>query len=82
MHWSVSTRPTLQSVGRGHLGLSPQRRHKLPDDVGDQWENDDWKSQSKYNGHRDIPLASADMMIEIPMISLRLTQFGIDPARS
>ncbi len=41
-------------------------------------DNDDWKSRSKSNGHRAIPLASADMVAGIPMTSRLLTRFGLD----
>ena len=46
--------------------------------LGTKGDNADWKSRSTSNGHRAIPLASAEMVGGIPMISRLLTQFGID----
>ena len=38
----------------------------------------DWNSRAKSNGHRAIPLASAEMVGQIPMISRLINQFGLD----
>ena len=69
----------LQSFAQGILGSKP-----ASDDIncltllattGDQ---EQWKSRTHSQGHKAIPLASAEMVAGIPMIARLLNQFGID----
>lgn len=68
----------LQSFAQGILGSAPSDDTNCLTMLATMGDKDDWKSRSKSNGHRAIPLASADMVAGIPMISRLLTQFGID----
>jgi hypothetical protein len=43
--------------------------------AGDQ---PDWNSRAKSNGHKAIPLASAEMVATIPMVSRLFSQFGME----
>ena len=70
--------PGLQGFAQGILGSAPSDDTNCLTMLATMGDNDDWKSRSKSNGHRAIPLASADMVAGIPMISRLLTQFGID----
>ena len=38
----------------------------------------DWNSRARSNGHKAIPLASAEMVATIPMVSRLISQFGLD----
>ena len=38
----------------------------------------DWNSRAKSNGYKAIPLASAEMVATIPMVSRLISQFGLD----
>jgi hypothetical protein len=67
----------LQGFAQGILGSAPNSDTNCLTMLGTTGDNDDWKSRGKSNGHRAIPLASADMVASIPMISRLLTQFGI-----
>ena len=66
----------LQGFAQGILGSTPSDDTNCLTMVATMGDNDDWKSRSKSNGHRAIPLASADMVAGIPKISRLLTQFG------
>lgn len=68
----------LQGFAQGILGSAPSDDTNCLTMLATMGDNDDWKSRSKSNGHRAIPLASAEMVAGIPMISRLLTQFGID----
>ena len=68
----------LQGFAQGILGSDTSDDTNCLTLLATNRDNDDWKSRSKSNGHRAIPLASADMVAGIPMISSLLTQFGID----
>ncbi len=68
----------LQGFAQGILGSAPSDDTNCLTMLATMGDHDDWKSRSKSNGHRAIPLASADMVAGIPMISRLLTQFGID----
>ena len=68
----------LQGFAQGILGSTPSDDTNCLTMLATVGDNDDWKSRSKSNGHRAIPLASADMVAGIPMISRLLNQFGID----
>lgn len=68
----------LQGFAQGILGSTPSDHTNCLTMLGTVGDKEDWKSRSKSSGHRAIPLASADMVAGIPMISRLLTQFGID----
>jgi hypothetical protein len=68
----------LQGFAQGILGSAPSDDTNCLTMLATMGDNDDWKSRSKSNGHRAIPLASADMVAGTPMISRLLTQFGLD----
>ena len=68
----------LQGFAQGILGSAPSDDTNCLTMLATMGDKDDWKSRSKSNGHRAIPLASADMVAGIPMISRLLTQFGLD----
>ena len=70
---------TLQGFANGILGTKPESGAMncltLLGTIGDQ---PDWNSRAKSNGHRAIPLASAEFVGQIPMISRLINQFGLD----
>jgi hypothetical protein len=68
----------LQSFAQGILGSAPSDDTNCLTMMGTVGDNAGWRSRSNSNGHRAIPLASADMVAGIPMIARLLTQFGID----
>ena len=68
----------LQGFAQGILGSAPSDGTNCLTMLATMGDNDDWKSRSKSNGPRAIPLASADMVAGIPMTSRLLTQFGLD----
>ena len=68
----------LQSFAQGILGSAPSDDTNCLTMLATMGDNEDWKSRSKSDGHRAIPLASAEMVAGIPMISRLLTQFGLD----
>ena len=68
----------LQGFAQGIMGSAPSDGTNCLTMLATMGDNDDWKSRSKSNGHRAIPLASADMVASTPMISRLLTQFGLD----
>ena len=68
----------LQGFAQGNLGSTPSNDTNCLTMLGTMGDNADWKSRSTSNGHRAIPLASAEMVAGIPMISRLLTQFGLD----
>ena len=68
----------LQDFVQGILGSAPSDDTNCLTMLGTVGDNDDWKSRSKSNGHRAIPLASPEMVAGIPMIARLLTQFGLD----
>ncbi len=68
----------LQGFAQGILGSAPSDGTNCLTMLATMGDNDDWKSRSKSNGHRAIPLASADIVAGIPMTSRLLTQFGLD----
>ena len=69
----------LQGFARGILGSAPPS-----DDIncltllGTTGDRDQWKSRAQSNGHRAIPLASAEMVASIPMIARLINQFGLE----
>lgn len=71
--------PGLQEFARGILGSTPESPDmKCLTMMATAGEQADWNSRSTSNGHRAIPLASADFVAEIPMIAQLISQFGID----
>jgi len=68
----------LQGFAQGILVSTPSDDTNCLTMLGTVGDKEDWKFRSKSNGHRAIPLASADMVAGIPLISRLLTQFGID----
>ena len=68
----------LQGFAQGILGSAPSDDTNCLTMLATMGDKHDWKSRSKSNGHRAIPLASTDMAAGIPMISRLLTQFGLD----
>ena len=68
----------LQSFAQGILGSSPSDDINCLTLLGTIGDQDQWKSRAKSNGHRAIPLASAEMVASIPMIARLINQFGID----
>ena len=71
----------LQGFAQGILGSAPSDDTNCLTMLGTTGDKDDWKSRGKSNGHRAIPLASADMVAGIPMISRLLTQLASTSAR-
>jgi hypothetical protein len=69
----------LQDFAQGILGSPPPSGDinclTLLGTMGDQ---DQWKSRAQSNGHRAIPLASAEMVGSIPMIARLINQFGLE----
>ena len=69
----------LQGFAQGILGSAPPS-----DDIncltllGTTGDRDQWKSRAQSNGHRAIPLASAEMVASIPMIARLINQFGLE----
>ena len=68
----------LQGFAQGILGSAPSDDTNCLTILATMEDNENWKSRSKSNGHRAIPLASTHMVAGIPMISRLLTQFGLD----
>ena len=71
----------LQTFARGLLGGAPERDDlrclTLLATVGDE---PGWNSRLRSRGHRAIPLATASMIEQAPMIAQLLRQFGLEPA--
>ena len=69
----------LQGFAQGILGSTPSSEDiqclTLLGTTGDQ---DQWNSRSRSDGHRSIPLDSAEMVASIPMIARLINQFGLD----
>ena len=69
----------LREFARGILGSAPQSEDMncltLLATAGDKPE---WNSRGNSSGHKAIPLASTDMVAQIPMIWQLLSQFGVN----
>jgi len=71
--------PGLQEFAQGILGRAPDSPDmKCLTMLTTVGENPDWNSRANSNGHRAIPLASADFVGQIPMIAQLINQFGIE----
>ena len=68
----------LQSFAQGILGSAPSDDTNCLTMLATMGDDSQWRSRSTSNGHRAIPLASAEMVAGIPMIARLLAQFGID----
>jgi hypothetical protein len=68
----------LQQFAQGILGSTPPGNTNCLTLLGTIGDNDQWKSRSTSNGHRAIPLASAEMVGGIPMVARLLDQMGLD----
>ena len=69
----------LREFASGILGSAPDSPDmKCLTMMATAGEHSDWNSRSTSNGHRAIPLASADFVGQIPMIAQLVSQFGID----
>ncbi len=68
----------LQDFAGGILGSAPAADMKCLTMMATAGEHADWNSRSTSNGHRAIPLASADFVGGIPMIAQLVSQFGIE----
>ena len=81
----------LQEFARGILGgTAPSPATNCLTMLATAGDEPAWNSRANSNGHRAIPLASEEMVGQIPMISRLLSQFGLevssvmrtDPARA
>ena len=71
----------LQEFASGILGSAPESPDmKCLTMMATAGEHADWNSPTTSNGHRAIPLASADFVGQIPMVAQLISQFGIDMA--
>jgi len=71
--------PSLQEFAQGILGRAPDSPDmKCLTMLATIGENPDWNSRANSNGHKAIPLASADFVGQIPMIAQLISQFGIE----
>ena len=69
----------LQEFASGVMGGAPESQDmKCLTMMATAGEHADWNSRSTSNGHRAIPLASADFVGGIPMIAQLVSQFGIE----
>ena len=69
----------LREFARGILGSAPESEEMncltMFATAGDKLE---WNSRGNSSGHRAIPLASTDMVAQIPMTWQLLSQFGVN----
>ena len=71
--------PSLQEFAQGILGKAPDSPEmKCLTMLATVGENPDWNSRANSNGHKAIPLASAEFVEQIPMIAQLISQFGIE----
>ncbi len=69
----------LQAFAQGILGKAPDSPDmKCLTMLATAGENPDWNSRANSNGHKAIPLASAEFVSQIPMIAQLISQFGIE----
>ena len=68
----------LQQFAQGILGSKPEDDVNCLTLLATAGDKPEWNSRASSEGHRAIPLASAEMVAGIPMISRLLSQFGLD----
>ncbi len=69
----------LQGFAQGILGSTPSSEDiKCLTLLGTTGEKDQWNSRGRSDGHRSIPLDSAEMVASIPMIARLINQFGLE----
>ncbi len=68
----------LQQFAQGILGRVPEPGVNCLTMLATAGDQPDWNSRAKSNGHKAIPLASAEMVATIPMVSRLISQFGMD----
>ena len=68
----------LQQFAQGILGSTPEPGVNCLTMLATAGDQPDWNSRAKSNGHKAIPLASAEMVATIPMVSRLISQFGMD----
>lgn len=68
----------LQEFAQGVLGSKPADDVNCLTLLATAGDKPEWNSRASSQGHRAIPLASAEMVAGIPMISRLLSQFGLD----
>ena len=70
--------PGLQQFAQGILGREHEAGVNGLTMLATAGDEADWNSRAKSNGHKAIPLASAEMVATIPMVSRLISQFGLD----
>ena len=69
----------LRGFAQGILGSTPSSEDiKCLTLLATTGEKDQWNSRSRSDGHRSIPLDSAEMVASIPMIARLINQFGLE----
>lgn len=69
----------LQEFARGVMGKAPDSPGmRCLTMLGTAGEETQWNDRANSNGHKAIPLASADFVAQIPMIAQLISQFGLD----
>ena len=69
----------LQEFARGILGsTSPSDDLRCLTLLGTIGDEEQWNSRARSQGHKAIPLASAEMISGVPMIARLINQFGIE----
>ncbi len=73
--------PELQQFAAGVLGSDPEQPSiKCLTLLATAGSKDEWNSRKTSNGHKAIPLASAEMVKAFPMVSNLVEQLGLEVA--
>ncbi len=70
--------PGLQQFAAGVLGSEPGPTTKCLTLLATAGSKDEWNSRKTSNGHKAIPLASAEMVKTFPMVSNLVKQLGLE----
>ena len=71
--------PGLQQFAAGVLGSDPEQPSiKCLTLLATAGSKDEWNSRKTSNGHKAIPLASAEMVKKFPMVSNLVEQLGLE----
>ena len=69
----------LQEFARGVLGKAPDSPDmKCLTMLATAGEEAEWNARANSQGHKAIPLASAEFVAQIPMIAQLISQFGLE----
>ena len=69
----------LQQFAQGLLGAPPESPEtKCLTLLATAGERPEWNDRAKSEGHRAIPLASEEMVAQIPMVSQLVSQLGLE----